>query len=521
MLARLLFLAAVVALTGKTVFAQTIVISPGPDEVAVTIYRDPNRAFWQAPNLDWLDGYALISETRRISLPAGESTIRFERVAGGIIPQSAIIAGFPEDIVERNRDAYLLSPATLLDASLGRRVHLRRVSSATGAVREQEALVRSGAGGAVVLQTAEGFEALRCTGLEETLIHDGVPPGLAPQPTLSVRARAREPATATITLSYLASGFDWQANYVAALSRDSRHIDLFAWLTLASTDETSFANAGTQAVAGVLNREEYQRQPREGPPLRLSCWPQGSTSQIPLEQWQRGGRLPFAPPMADAETIIVTGSRVAVSSLEAMSPVTAVSAQQENLGDLKLYRIPIPVTVAANSQKQVALLQRPRVRVSFVYRRRLDPTNYDEEPQAVARFLVTRNREREGLGLPLPGGRVALFAAGADRPILIGEGALTDRAVGDDVEIAFGPATGIFSRVELLQDMPQSSEYRLIVTNDSPRPVRFEAELDIDESNLRTRRRLSTRDGRPLWRARVPATGSAVLRYRILKEPEA
>ena len=42
---------------------------------------------------------------------------------------------------------------SLIDRSLGRRVHLRRTSRATGAVREQDAVIRSGADGAVVLQT--------------------------------------------------------------------------------------------------------------------------------------------------------------------------------------------------------------------------------------------------------------------------------------------------------------------------------------------------------------------------------
>jgi hypothetical protein len=61
------------------------------------------------------------------------------------VPQSAIVTGFPDGIVERNRDAYLLSPATLLD----------RVARPAGQssphlphrqVREQEAVVRSSAG---------------------------------------------------------------------------------------------------------------------------------------------------------------------------------------------------------------------------------------------------------------------------------------------------------------------------------------------------------------------------------------
>jgi hypothetical protein len=508
--------AAAAMLAAEESAAQSIVASPGPDSVAVTIYRDPNRQPGDQPDLQWLNGYALISETRHVRLPAGESTIRFEGVAGGIIPQSAIVSGFPEDIVERNRDAFLLSPATLLDASLGRRVHLRRISNATGQVREHDAIVRSGAGGAVVLQTLDGFEALRCTGLRETAIYDSVPPGLAARPTLSVRARSRQAVDANVTLSYLATGFDWQANYIATLSDDRRRIELFAWLTLASTDETSFVDASTLAVAGVVNWQSVRAQPREGPPLQLHCWPQQMTSDIPLDMQDRLDRLPAA--YAQSETIFVTGSRVRRANLDSTTPVTVVTAEQEDLGDLKLYRIPIPVTVAANSQKQVALLQQPRVDVDFVYRRVLDPeTAAGEPPEPAQRFLTARNREREGLGIPLPGGRMALFAVDDDRPVLLGEGQLSDRAIGEEVEIEFGPATAIFSSVELVREGRGWAEYRLTVTNDSEHPIRFEAQLLGDAALLRPRR-LEQRDGWPLWTVRVPASGSASLVVRVRDE---
>jgi len=102
------FLAVLLALASPPAGAQTIVSSAGPDRVAVTIYRNPQRPPDEAPNLRWLGGYALVSETRTITLPAGESEVRFEGVAGGILPQSAIVTGFPDGIVERNRDAYLL-----------------------------------------------------------------------------------------------------------------------------------------------------------------------------------------------------------------------------------------------------------------------------------------------------------------------------------------------------------------------------------------------------------------------------
>jgi hypothetical protein len=492
--------------------AQTIVTSPRPDRVAVTVYRQPGRHPSVALDPEWPEGYALISESRQVSVPAGETELRFEGVAGGILPQSAVVSGLPEGIVERNRDAYLLSPGTLLDRSLGRRVHLRRTSLATGEVREQEALIRSGAAGAVVLQTAEGFEALRCTGLSETLVYDEVPAGLSARPTLSVRARSSRPVSATVTLTYLATGFDWQADYIATLSPDSGRVDLFAWLTLANGDETGFVDAETQAVAGRLNREEAEAPPSEIRPFQLQCWPAGRTSDIaedvpPAAAPQRRARLgsirsASADEESGAENLVVTGSRI---------------ASQEELGDLKLYRIPEPVTVAANSQKQVALLIRENVRVELVHRARIYVSG-TRDPEPADRFLITRNRIAEGLGLALPAGRLVLFAEARGRPILIGQGHVDDRAVGEDVEIAIGEATGVMTEV-VFEDEDEEGDweaYRLIVTNDRAEPIRFEAEFNVeDDEELRPERRLQRRDGRPLWTVTVAANGTASVRYRV------
>ena len=480
--------------------AQTVVISPRPDAVAVTVYRDPSRGPGEAFNLDWLNGYALISETRRVRLPTGESELRFEGVAGGIIPQSAIITGLGQGVVERNRDAYLLSPGNLLDRSLGRRVQIRRTSKASGTVVVQDAVIRSGADGAVVLQTREGIEALRCTGQSETLIFDQVPHDLSAKPTLSVRTRSATAVDATVSLSYLATGFDWQANYVATLSAAGDRLDLFAWLTLANGDETSFAAARTNAVAGILNREDAAVAPVQSRPIRLRCWPAGTTSAS-------HGPPPPPPPImmtmaspeatSRSEEIVVTGARV------------TMKAELEALGDVKLYRIPEPVTVAANSQKQVALIEQSGVAVRIVHRSLLSAGN--DGSDVATRYLVTRNRTQEGLGLPLPAGGVVLFSEAAGRPLLIGEGSLRDTAVGEDVEIRLDPAPG----VRAVQRMITKDRYALVVTNDSPTAIRYEAEFAADDRTLRADTRLGRRNGRALWAVTIPANGSATLRYRV------
>jgi len=504
---------AILCLTAAPAAAQQIATSPGPSAVSVTVYRAPGRSAAEAINLRWLNGYALITETRAVTIPAGEADIRFEGVAGGIQPESAIVTGLPDGVAEKNQDAYLLSPASLLDRSLGARVHLRRTSRATGRVREEDAVVRTGADGGIVVETAAGIEALRCTGLPEAIVYDRVPPGLSAKPTLSVRTQSRRRTRATLTLSYLASGFDWQANYVGTLSPDGRAMDLFAWVTLANGDETSFARANTQAVAGRLSRRDAARTPRSGrASIALRCFPLGTTSDIPLIEFER---------MVDEEEdegydIVVTGSRVFAPPPEpVMMAPPPVVAQQEELGDLKLYRIPEPVTVAAMSQKQVVLLDKPRVAVAAVFRRRIYGQP-DAAPVPTPRVFVTRNRIVDGLGVPLPAGPIAVFVEAGGRPLLIGQSAIDDRAVDEDVEITLSPAPGVLSQLTRHTLADNGVEYRLTVTNDGSAAAKFEAEFEgeIIGTGSDAGTRLERRLGRPLWRVSVPANGRAALRYR-------
>jgi hypothetical protein len=110
-----------------------------------------------------------------------------------------------------------------------------------------------------------------------------------------------------------------------------------------------------------------------------------------------------------------------------------------------------------------------------------------------------------------------LFGAGRERPLLLGEGFVEDKAVGEDVEIEIGSATGVIAATTI-SDSPSKAEriVYLTVTNDRSQPVRFEAELDVEET-FKPESKLARRDGRPLWSVMVPANGSRTLRYRVPK----
>ncbi|MFA6117289.1 MAG: hypothetical protein WC729_25045 [Sphingomonas sp.] len=519
-------LAALLAIPVAPATAQTIVESDHVDTVSVTLYRDPGRSQGAAEQ-GWPGGYALVTETRTIRVPAGRSVIRFEGVSEGMLPESAIVTGLPRQVNEKNRDARLLSPAALVDAYLKRRVTLRRTNRRTGVTTTGEAVIQSGPGGGVLLTTAAGVEALSCSGLPESLSYPGVPVDLSAKPTLSVVTDSAAAATATVQLSYLAQGFDWAANYVARLSQDGKTLDLFAWMTIANGGSQGFADAHTQAVAGAPNREANAALPKGPPPnLHLQCWPMDITSTYP--RWGIARPAPAAPlsenmGFSDGEDIVVTAQRRSQSMYNSPVAVTVVmTAALEELGDLKLYRIPERVTVAAQSSKQVAMIDRKQVRFERIHTGAFDEFDYDKDdkPESTPAGIVLRadNRESNGLGLPLPAGGVALFEPVDGAPILVAESRLADRAIGDEVEIGAGESPDLRYTIAARPASERRKPYSVRVTNARPTPEWFELEIPYKIGSASEK--LIERKGVKTWRVTVPANGEAKLDFALKLEPE-
>ena len=108
-----------------------------------------------------------------------------------------------------------------------------------------------------------------------------------------------------------------------------------------------------------------------------------------------------------------------------------------------------------------------------------------------------------------------MFAASRERPLLLGRGALDDKAIGEDVEIGFGPAPGVRYRLTLLSRTGNRRNYELTVTNDRSRSIRFEGDIWGSDIALESRATLQQRNGRPWWVATIPANGQATLRYAV------
>jgi hypothetical protein len=507
-----LWLALIVSLIAAPAAAQTIVTSDAPKSVSVSLYRNPNRGEDNAIELEYLEGFALISETREVDLPPGKVIIRFEGVASGIQPETAIVTG--TDIAEKNRDRMLLSQRGLLDAFTGQRVTIKRTDPRNGKVAEESGTIRSGSD-RLILQTKDGFEALYCNYQNETLLFPGVPKGLTAKPTLSVTTRDQPGGKQTITLTYLAGKFDWQANYVGELAPDAKSMNLTAWLTMASGDDTSFEDASAYAIAGKLERQERDNSEDENSEysadnveVYFSCWPYGTTTSDlarptpePLNvQYTRAPvmmRMEVAGDM-EADSIIVTAQKR--------------MAEQEDLGDLKLYRIPFPVTVAARAQKQVAFLKKQAVPGELIYRSKVNGGDYND----VEMLFRVQNKKELGLGEALPAGKIAFFQSAAGRRMLVGETSIADKAVGEEVEFTIANTSNVSVDVEEKESNKKSERYVMTVSNANPFPITFEAEFSADTYSRHDKftGKMIRKKGKTIWSVIIDPNSEMELGYR-------
>jgi hypothetical protein len=434
-------------------------------------------------------------------------------------------------------------------ATVGRKVSLVRTNPKTGAATRIDGTLRSDAEG-VVFESTSGVEALRCSGLPEAFEFEATTDAAA-TPTLSALVRSPKPITAQVRLSYLARGFDWMANYVATLAPDGKTMDLGAWVTLANSNSTSFPAAHAQVVAGRLNRESGEVEPVDGGGgILADCWPRGSTSDTPDKPFIRRAE-PLWDPLAhyllvDAD-VVITAHRRNNAFFDAPSPVAAMEGavaklvKEEELGDLKLYRVPDRTSVTSRQIKQVRLLDRHAIPAELLYGVELS-ANVDYQSATLRKFLRTRNDRAHHLGLPLPSGQLSAFVVHDGASLLINEAPFNDTALDEEFEISLGEAPDVQltarrqevtidpAAPEELRPLPGVSHppaarvgmlNRIYVTNARDSAVSLEIGLRLIAGDRLVRASLIpvTHHGRPTFRLELPAGEAASITYQTERPP--
>lgn len=473
-----------------TPHVQRLIESLSADQTALTIYPD---------NL------AMITETRTVTLPQGRSTVRFLGVSDQIIPQTAVLQNFEGFTLESNFDGELITKATLLSRSVGQTLTLRRLNPGNGDIRTVQAKLISAPRRnpskwnpltiGTVFDINGKIETLDCSGLYETLIFNDLPRGLYDKPMLSMEVNADTAGEKEVSLSYLSSGIDWEADYRLDVNKSDTEGQLTGWLTLTNNTAKSFDNAPTAIVAGQLNRDNDTRSEKVYPvSFYPTCWPQGSTKTGTAVReaaivTQSGKVMGWDGGMYESASQVPALAQFAPETMTDEIVVTAQRrAERENLGDYKLYRTPQPVTVAAYQTKQIAFLDVDNAELSkrYVYELKdwmLEAQQEDEPSNTVVQYDLDNSRDGN-IAQPLPRGIMRVMTK---RPnglaAYLGEDNVRDLAVDLPVEIDISQsvAVQVQPRFEAVRDgSDRLLRFTADIFNATPKTVTTRIKFDTD-----------------------------------------
>ena len=381
-------------------------VAQGNKQVGVTIYSsadpasfDPQQFISQQrigfnPGFAWqVPGFAVVRDNRKLDLAQGMNLVQFTDVAEFIDPTTVSLVDLSVSaeqaentglkVLEQKFAFDLVNPAKLLEKYLDQPVTVN-LNLGSGKIESVSGTLLSANQGQIVVKTPQGLRLLPGHG---DIQLGELPEGLITKPTLQWHLWAPAPGTRQVQTAYQTAGLTWRADYNLILAEDDRSADLGAWVTIMNLSGASYPDAQLKLIAGDVQRI----QPR-----------------------------PMAAPM------------LARSGMAAMERDAGASFEQKPFFEYHMYTLPRPATIDQNTTQQIALFDTKRgVKIEkmmvyyglpgdarwWVFPRPATDRNLGQGgDKKVDVYLQFHNKEADGLGVPLPKGKVRVFKA--DKPAM-------------------------------------------------------------------------------------------------------
>ena len=469
---------------------------------AITIYSSAPPGTLDARRLAeagaTIPGYAVVREDRSFPLVIGANTLRVDDVPAFIDPTTVSFESLTDPagtrVAEQSFEFDLNRSEKLLSRYLGREIAVD-VARGTGVETVRGTLL--GTQGGLLLQQADG--SVRILPSYSGIRLPDLPGGLIRKPALVWRVEASHSGTQRTRFSYQTGGMTWWADYNLAYSEPSPgacRVDVGAWVTIVNQSGASFRDARLKLVAGDVHRAPV-----------------------------RGYAAAEAPALA----------RMEVKRSEGFA--------EKPFFEYHLYTLSHATSLAQNSAKQIELFPRaPGVACEkkLVYQGDARGGSYGSSPLLDRNYGVSTNRKVDvylrwknsranGLGMPLPAGRVRVSrvdeADGA--PEFIGEDVIDHTPRGETVQLALGSAFDVVGERRQLDFRIDSAarwmeeDIEVRIRNRKPaQPVKVMVRENLYRwSNwaiVRSSGDYTREDSRTIdFPVRVAPKGEAVVRYTV------
>jgi hypothetical protein len=350
---------------------------------------------------------ALVKDLRRLDLSAGLNEVRFADVAAQIDPTSVHFRSLTDPdgttVLEQNYEYDIVDSAKMLNKYVDMEIGL-----VTEDGQQYTGTLLSGQGD-VILEGEDGQVTVIKLDRIKEFAFPALPEGLITRPTLVWHVASAEEGSQDVEVTYLTGGVNWQADYIVVLADDDRSIDLDGWVTLDNRSGTSYPDAKLKLIAGDIHRA-----PSEG---------------------------------------YVVEKDMVFAAAEAPAP----QVEERAFFEYHLYEIQRPVTVKDQQTKQIEFVtgsdipaekffvyDGAQMPFSGYYQPIDDPSYGTASNKKVMVMLEFSNGEEEGLGVPLPRGKLRVYKKDVDgSTLLVGEDAIDHTPKDEQVRLYIGDAFDI------------------------------------------------------------------------------
>lgn len=402
----------------------------------------PAVVFAASPGLTiYNQNFAVVRDLISLDLAAGEHVVTYEGATAHLEPDSVILrdpAGKSLNILEQNYRNDPVTQGLLLSIFEGREIDffVREANKPDRVVKGK--IIRSGyqAHGAQAMQrygqryamtqmvmgnaAGAGQPVIEVDGtIRFSLPGEPLFPSLGDdtilKPQLSWRIATAKPLKTQAELGYVTGGLSWEASYNVVMPEKGDLLDLTGWVTMDNQSGRDFENAHIKLMAGDVNKVQ--------PPLGMP---------IPAFSggWGSGAAKDENPP----------------------------AVTERSFDEYHLYSLARPVTLRDRETKQVEFVRASGITSETIYvydgvsldsnqwrgadgsfRR----TNEEFGTQSQTKVAVMRefkNTKENGLGIPLPRGRVRFYRQDGEQLEFVGENQLDHTPADELVKIYTGDA---------------------------------------------------------------------------------
>lgn len=412
---------------------------------------------------------ALVKEGRTLDFQKGVNALSLTDVASSIDPTSVHFklrqGGNDVELLEQNYQYDLVSSDKILQKYLGNQID---VIMKNGDVLSGTYL--SSSSGYIVLQLKDG--SIRMINAEEMLnvTAPKLPEGLIVVPTLQWLVSSDISGKRDVEVSYLTGNINWHAEYIALLDKDDQHVRLSGWVSLDNSSGKTYKDAKLKLVAGDINLV------RQAPQYRTD--------------------------------MLMETARAAKG---------APGFEQKSFFEYHLYTLGRATTIANNETKQVSLFDPVETPATKTY-------YYTSGGQDVEVRVKFKNSEANGLGMPLPAGKIRMTKLDTDgSEEFLGEDRIDHTPKDEEVKLKVGNAFDIVGETNVVDSKRITDKVREITTEVKLRNHKKEKvevivgaslgrDWQIVESNFDYAKKNASEVE---FTVPVAVDGEAVLRYKV------